>query len=96
MRRTIQLATIALLLIGRLSAQQEPEKFFREFAGLNDDQLRDIRAGKAVAKLVESPTPAQVFVFGAVYIHSTPERYLKLSEQPYAIVPGTMHAPVRC
>ena len=57
----------------------EPVKFFREFVGLNDDQIREIRDGKAVAKVLDSPTADQVFVFGAVYINSTPERYLKFA-----------------
>src|SRR6516162_8031830 len=57
----------------------EPAKFFHEFVGLNDDQIREIRDGKAVAKVLDSPTADQVFVFGSVYINSTPERYLKFA-----------------
>jgi hypothetical protein len=57
----------------------EPGTFFHEFIGLNDDQVREIREGKAVAKILDSPTADQVFVFGAVYINSTPERYLKFA-----------------
>jgi hypothetical protein len=56
----------------------EPFKFFREYVGLNDDQIAAIRGGKAIARILESPTPDQVFVFGAVYVRSTPEDYLKL------------------
>ena len=52
----------------------EPETFFREFIGLNDGQIREIREGKAIAKILDSPTADQVFVFGSVYINSTPER----------------------
>jgi len=57
----------------------EPNKFFREFIDLNDEQIRQIRDGKAVAKILDSPTADQVFVFGAVYVNSTPERYLKFA-----------------
>src|SRR5260370_20759377 len=57
----------------------EPDKFFHEFIGLNDDQIREIREGKAIAKILDSPTADQVFVFGSVYINSTPERYLKFA-----------------
>jgi hypothetical protein len=56
----------------------EPGKFFREFAGLSDEQIQDVRSGKAIAKVLQSSVPDEVFVFGAVYINSTPERYLKL------------------
>ena len=57
----------------------EPNKFFREFVGLNDEQIRQIHEGKALAKILDSPTADQVFVFGAVYVNSTPERYLKFA-----------------
>jgi hypothetical protein len=57
----------------------EPNKFFREYVGLSDDQINQIRSGKAIAKIVESRTPDEVFVFGSVYIKATPEQYLKLA-----------------
>lgn len=63
----------------------EPDKFFHEFIGLNDDQVREIREGKVVAKILDSPTADQVFVFGSVYINSTPERYLKFASDVDAL-----------
>ena len=57
----------------------EPDRFFHQFVGLNDDQVKEIREGKAVAKILDAPTADQVFVFGSVYINSTPERYLKFA-----------------
>jgi hypothetical protein len=57
----------------------EPDKFYREYAGLTDDQIASIRSGKAIAKIIDSPTPDEVFVFGSVYINSTPESYLKFA-----------------
>jgi hypothetical protein len=57
----------------------EPLHFFREYVGLNDDQIAAIRGGKAVARILESRTPDEVFVFGAVYVRSTPEDYLRLA-----------------
>jgi len=57
----------------------EPFKFFREYVGLNDDQITAIRNGKAIAKIVESRTPDEVFVFGAVYVESTPDKYLEFA-----------------
>lgn len=53
--------------------------FFRDYAGLSQEQIEDIQHGKTIAKIVESPSPDEVFVFGAVYIASTPESYLKLA-----------------
>src|SRR5258705_10613540 len=57
----------------------EPFKFFRDYVGLKDDQITAIRNGKAVAKVVESRTPDEVFVFGSWVGQSTPEKYLHLA-----------------
>ena len=57
----------------------EPNKFFREYVGLSDDQIKQIRSGKAIAKIIESRTPDEVFVFGSVYIKASPQQYLKLA-----------------
>ena len=35
--------------------------------------------GRRIAKVVESPTPDEVYVFGSVYVEATPESYLKLA-----------------
>jgi len=57
----------------------EPFIFLRDYVGLKEDQIAAIRNGKAIAKVVESRTPDEVFVFGSVYVRSTPEKYLKLA-----------------
>ena len=54
-------------------------KFFHDYVGLKADQITAIRNGKAMAKVVESRTPDEVFVFGSVYVQSTPEKYLKFA-----------------
>jgi len=84
-----RLATVVLLALllspaigsGIPSADRlaEPDTFFHEFVGLNDDQIREIRGGKAIAKVLDSPTADQVFVFGSVYINSAPELYLRFA-----------------
>ena len=86
MRGLIRVSVLGVILIGRYGIAQaaagepaaEVEKFFREFVGLTDDQIRDVHAGRAIAKILESRTPDEVFVFGAVYINSAPQRYLSL------------------
>jgi hypothetical protein len=82
-----------LLLIAPVTKAQgpdEPYRFFREFVGLSDDQIGAIRSGKAVAKVIESRTPDEVFVFGSVYVEASPESYLKLGSDVDALrkLPG--------
>ena len=77
----IVLPVVLLLfaIVTQADSQDEPYKFYREFAGLNEGQIAATRSGKALAKVVESPTPDEVYVFGSVYVEATPESYLKLS-----------------
>jgi len=63
----------------------EPYKFFREYVGLSEDEIATIRKGKAVAKVVESRSPDEIFVFGGVYINATAESYLKLASDVDAL-----------
>jgi hypothetical protein len=82
--KSLTLLFLTALVIFAASSQgsddtAEPNRFFREYVGLNDDQIATIRKGKALARVLESRTPDEVFVFGAVYVESTPEEYLKLA-----------------
>src|ERR1700739_634552 len=82
-----RIRTTAALLAAILSAtafaasgqDAEPFKFFREYVGLNDEQIKRIRRRKAIAQILDSPTRDEVYVFGSVYVNSTPERYLKFA-----------------
>ena len=69
----IKLPVVLLLfaIVTQADTPDEPYKFFREFAGLHEEQIAAIRSGKAVAKVVESPTPDEVYVFGSVYVEAT-------------------------
>ena len=62
-------------------SQSSPDlhAFFRQDIGLSEDQIVDIRSGKAIAKAMPSRTPAEVFLFGAIYIHAAPESYLRFA-----------------
>ena len=68
----------------------EPYRFFREFVGLSEDQIGAIRSGKPVAKVIDSRTPDEVFVFGSVYVEASPEKYLELASEVDALrkLPG--------
>src|SRR5258705_13405269 len=75
--------TLLLLSFVHLPASNaqnvEAFKFFREYVRLKEEQIAAVRNGKAIAKVVESRTTDEVFVFGSVYVRSTPEQYLKLA-----------------
>jgi hypothetical protein len=82
--KSLILLFLTLLIVLEASSQgrddtPEPHRFFREYVGLNDQQIATIRSGKALARVLESRTPDEVFVFGAVYLESTPEKYVKLA-----------------
>jgi hypothetical protein len=75
---------IVALVFGLLLAYAEPAwcqqsldlpTLFRQNAGLTQSEISSIQSGKPVAKALPARTPAEVYLFGAVYIHATPERY---------------------
>jgi hypothetical protein len=94
MRKTYsQIIVLILLLFAPVVKAQtadEPYKFFRDVAGLNQEQIAAIRSGKELAKTIESRTPDEVFVFGTVYVEAAPESYLKLASDIEALrkLPG--------
>lgn len=53
--------------------------FFKQNIGLNDSEIARIEQGRAVAKVLNSSTPSQVFVFGAVFVNAQPSAYVQLS-----------------
>jgi hypothetical protein len=63
-------------------SQSNPDvqTFFRQSIGLSQDQIAAIRSGQPVTKDLPSRTPAEVFLFGAVYIHAAPESYVQFAQ----------------
>jgi len=55
------------------------DTFFEHNIGLKDSEIADVENGKAVAKILDSPTPSEVFVFGAVFIKAQPSAYVQLA-----------------
>jgi hypothetical protein len=76
---------LSLLLIAsgtRLVASEQAfvlDKFLGENVGLDSQQIDSIHRGKAVAIVLDSPTPDEVFVFGTVYVEATPDSYLRFA-----------------
>jgi hypothetical protein len=85
MVRSILSAVTLLVLITAAPAatfsQSNPDlqTFFRQNIGLNEDQVAMIRNGQPVTKTLPSRTPAEIFLFGAVYIHAAPESYVQFA-----------------
>jgi hypothetical protein len=55
------------------------QTFFQQNIGLSEDQIAAIHSGQAVAKALPPRTAAEVLLFGAVYIHTTPETYFQFA-----------------
>ncbi len=72
-----------ILLVASVSgfcqSNNDLKTFFQRDIGLSEDQIAAIQSGKAVAKTLPSRTPAEVFLFGAIYIHAAPESYRKFA-----------------
>ena len=84
MYKLMQLVILVILTFGVAApcfSQENPnlQTYFKDYIGLNDDQISTIRRGQAVAKIMHSRIPDEVFVFGAIYIEAAPEAYLKFS-----------------
>jgi hypothetical protein len=69
----------ATALPGFSQSNPDLQAFFQQNIGLSPDQIVAIRSGQAVAKALPSRTPAEVFLFGAVYIHAAPQSYLRFA-----------------
>jgi hypothetical protein len=83
-RSAISAAVLMILILAAVLpvSAQGPKlmKFFQDSVALTPDQIAAIRNGQPVAKNLPSRTPAEVFLFGAIYINATPESYLKFAQ----------------
>jgi hypothetical protein len=83
MIRNIMPSTAVLAFVAGMAlacpSQSNPdlETFFREKVGLSEDQIAAIHSGQPVVKPLPPRTPAEVLLFGAVYIHAAPETYFQ-------------------
>jgi hypothetical protein len=53
--------------------------FFRQNIGLSEGEIAAIRSGQAVTTALPPRTPTEVLLFGAIYIHATPETYFQFA-----------------
>jgi hypothetical protein len=82
-KRAVPAAALLILIVaaapGFSQSNPDLQTFFRQDIGLSEDQIIAIRSGQPVAKTMPSRTPAEVFLFGAIYIHAAPESYLQFA-----------------
>jgi hypothetical protein len=87
------------MICGALSSagqtSQEPNAFFKDFIGLQDDQIADIQHGKPVTKVLSSKTPSEVAVFGAIHINASPEDYIRTAKNLDALRKSPNYLGVR-
>ena len=69
----------ATALLGPSQSNPDLRTFFRQNIGLTEDQIAAIRSGQPVAVTLPPRTPAEVLLFGAVYIHASPETYFQFA-----------------
>ncbi|HXW15527.1 MAG TPA: hypothetical protein VEN79_13545 [Terriglobia bacterium] len=70
---------VAAAMSGTAPLNSDLQTFFRQYIGLSGDQIATIRSGQAVTKILPPRTPAEVLLFGAVYIHAAPEAYVQFA-----------------
>ncbi len=82
----IRSATCIAALLGLIAAASRPatsqsnpnlETFFRQNVALSEDQIAAIHSGQPVVKPLSPRMPAEVLLFGVIYIHATPEAYFQ-------------------
>jgi hypothetical protein len=84
-KRAVWLAVIATAAAVAASvsyplATPDMMTFFRDTVGLTPSQISSIQSGRPVVKALRPRTAEEAFLFGAVFIHATPESFLKLSQ----------------
>jgi hypothetical protein len=81
----LRIAILSTLTLGSAlpcasQTNSELQNYFKQYVGLTDNQIAAIRNGQPVAKTMRSRVPAEIFVFGAIYIKADPESYPKFAE----------------
>jgi len=76
---TLTAVLAAAALSGFAQSNPDLQRYFRDNIKLSQDQIAAIESGQPLAKALPPRTPAEVFLFGAVYINAAPEAYIQLA-----------------
>ena len=76
----LMICLVALLTCGQslLAQSTDLDTLFRDYVGLNDNEIRKIENGEAVSKILKTDNKPEVVVFGAVYVRAQLEDYVAL------------------
>ena len=55
------------------------QTYLSQKLGLSQSEITSIQNGQPFAKALDSRTPAEIFVFGVIYINAAPESYVKFA-----------------
>ena len=94
----LKIASCLILLGSTVTSGREEtfvlDKFLAQTVRLSKTEIDSVHKGKAVAKVLDTPTPDEVFVTGIVYVEAAPESYLKLANDFDALrkLPGYLAA----
>jgi hypothetical protein len=83
-RRIVQVVGLIALITtvvypGFSQTTSDLQNYLSQTLKLSQDQIASIRSGQPYATNLTSRTPAEIFVFGAVYINAYPESYVKFA-----------------
>ena len=83
-RRVVQVVLLISLFAVGVSpgfpqTSSDLQNYLSQTLKLSQDQISAIRSGQPYATNLESRTPAEIFVFGAIYINAYPESYVKFA-----------------
>ena len=85
MVRNLLVAVVLIVLIAGAAAPSHAQanaglfNYLQQDVNLSKDQIAAVSRGEAIAKNLDSRSPAEVIVFGVVYVNADPERYVKLA-----------------
>jgi hypothetical protein len=93
---------VSATITGFSQSDSNLERFFKDNIGLSQAEINSIGSGRAVAKALPSRIPAEIVLFGAVYIHALPEQYVQFAgdferrrKLPGYLALGTLSTPPR-
>ena len=84
MKKIVPIGVLFLLILSEASpgfsqTSAALQNYLSQTLGQSQDQIAAIRGGQPFAVNLESRSPAEIFVFGVVYINADPESYVKFA-----------------